>query len=330
MQVLCSSRPLPQAIRTSSAAVSTQEASSPTINKQRLVDTFLDLTTIEGPTRDERKVADNIKGRLAAMGLEAQEDDAGAKIGGNTGNLLVNIPGNVEGAPTLTFASHMDTVPFAVGCKPIIDGDIIRTDGSTALGGDCRAGCAELLEATQGILESNSPHGPIQLIFSVGEEGGLLGAYEFEKNKIRGDFVYALDGFAPNEVYVQGRHLLAMPAERPKPEEVYAGHQQLAHMPVKPPWGVKLTPAERKILDFTTDAMQDMGWQPKFHRIEFAASDANAFREKGLNAITLGAGENNDHTGEEFVRISEMAKSTQLVRQLVANAAALPARHFVN
>lgn len=297
------------------------------VNQQRLVDTFLELTTIEGPTRDERKVADNIKARVEAMGLKAEEDDAGPKIGGNTGNLLVNIPGNVEGAPTLLFASHMDTVPFAVGCKPIIDGDIIRTDGSTALGGDCRAGCSELLEATQEILENNLPHGPIQLVFSVGEEGGLLGAYEFDKNKVKAEFLYALDGFSPNQVYVQGRHLLAVPGERPTAEQVDAGHHALAHPPVKPPFGVKLTEAEKKILNFTTDAIQDLGWKPEFQRIEFAASDANAFREKGLSAITLGAGENNDHTGEEFVRISEMVQSTQLVKKLIANAAAsVPAK----
>jgi di/tripeptidase len=290
------------------------------VNQERLLDTFLELVQIEGPTRDERKVADNIKARVEAMGLTATEDDAGAKIGGNTGNLLVNIPGNVEGAPTLFFASHMDTVPFAVGCKPIIEGDVIHTDGSTALGADCRAGCTELLEATQEILESNLPHGPIQLCFSVGEEGGLLGAYEFDKSKVKADFMYAVDGFQPHEIYVQGRHLLAVPGERPTEEQVHAGHHALAHPPVKPPITTKLTGEEKRILNFTADAMQDLGWEPAFRRIEFAASDANAFREKGLNAITLGAGENNDHTGEEFVKISDMVKTTQLVKKLVANA----------
>jgi di/tripeptidase len=293
------------------------------VNEDRLVDTFLHLTTIPGPTGDERKVADDIKAQVASLGLSAVEDDAGPKVGGNTGNLLVNIPGNVAGAPTLMFASHMDTVPLAVGCKPIQDGDIIKTDGSTALGGDCRAGCSELLEATREILENNLPHGPIQLVFSVGEEGGLLGAQEFDKSKVEADFIYALDGFSPNEIYVQGRHLLAAPEQPLTAEQVQKGHQALAsHPPLKTPFGVALTAAEKKIMNFTADAMQDLGWEPQFHRIEWAASDANAFRAKGLNAITLGAGENNDHTGEEFVRISEMVKSTQLVKKLIANAAA--------
>ena len=121
---------------------------TPPINEDRLVDTFLHLTQIPGPTGNERKVADELKKQLGSLGLTVTEDDAAKKVHGNTGNLLVNIPGNVPGAPTLLFASHMDTVPLAVGCRPIREGDVIRTDGSTALCGDCRAGCSELLEAT--------------------------------------------------------------------------------------------------------------------------------------------------------------------------------------
>lgn len=314
-------RPNVAAPRPQRASADSSKSADVPVNQDRLLDTFMDLVTIAGPTRDERKVADNIKAKLADMGLQANEDDAGPKIEGNTGNLLVNIPGNVEGAPSLMFASHMDTVPLAVGCEPIRDGDIIKTDGSTALGADCRAGCTELLEATQEILENNLPHGPIQLMFSVGEEGGLLGAYEFDKSKIHSEYVYAVDGFAPNEIYVQGRHLMA-DGERPTAEDIQAGHRAMQHLPINPPPFTQLTAEEKKILDFTGGAMQDLGWEPKFHRIWFAASDANAFRDAGVNAITLGAGENNDHTGEEFVRISEMVKTTQLIKQLVANAAA--------
>ena len=250
-------RPLPSlSVRSAAPAAEAAPQDTP-VNQERLVDNSLKLTTIPGATRNERQVADTIKSQLGEMGLKAEEDDAGKKIRGNTGNLLVNIPGNVEGAPTLMFASHMDTVPFAVGCKPIVDGDVIHTDGSTALGGDCRAGCAELLEATKEILENNLPHGPIQLVFSVGEEGGLLGARQFDESKAKADFIYALDGFHPSDIYMQGRHLLAVPEEPPTAEEVHRGHEAMAHAPVVPPSSLRLTPEEKKILDFTADSIQD-------------------------------------------------------------------------
>ena len=87
-----------------------------------------------------------------------------------------------------------------------------------------------------------------------------------------------------------------------------------------------MTDKEKKIFDFTVTAMQDLGFQPTFHNIEWAASDANALRERGINAISIGAGENNEHTGQEFVRVSDMVKSTALVRQLIKNAANVPAQ----
>ena len=43
-----------------------------------------------------------------------------ASIGGEVGNLIVEIDGNQSG-PRLMFSSHMDTVPDAVGCRPRLD-----------------------------------------------------------------------------------------------------------------------------------------------------------------------------------------------------------------
>ena len=116
-------RPNVAAPRPQRASADSSKSADVPVNQDRLLDTFMDLVTIAGPTRDERKVADNIKAKLADMGLQANEDDAGPKIEGNTGNLLVNIPGNVEGAPSLMFASHMDTVPLAVGFSSCVQRD---------------------------------------------------------------------------------------------------------------------------------------------------------------------------------------------------------------
>jgi len=91
------------------------------------------------------------------MGYAVREDDAGKKIGGNTGNLLVDVPAPVPDAPPLIFLCHMDTVQLAVGVKPVIDGDNIHTNGKTALGGDDRAGNAEILEVLRLIKEKNLP-----------------------------------------------------------------------------------------------------------------------------------------------------------------------------
>jgi tripeptide aminopeptidase len=142
---------------------------NPPVNRQRLVDLFLRLTQIRGETRNERLIADAVKAEAASIGFEGariKEDDAGRRIRGNAGNVIIDIPGNVPNAPAIMFCSHLDTVPLAVGVKPQVGTDgIIRSDGTTALGGDNRAGCAEILEAMREIKEHNLPHGPIQLVF---------------------------------------------------------------------------------------------------------------------------------------------------------------------
>lgn len=298
----------------------------PPVNQERLLNDFLELVVVEGPTRNERKIADKIKAELAEMDLVAIEDDAGSKIRGNTGNLLVNIPGNVSGAPSLLFAAHMDTVPLAVGVKPIIKDGYITSDGTTALGGDNRAGVAEILEAVREIKEHNLPHGDLQLLFTVAEEGGLLGARALDPSVLTADFGFAVDVFEANQLYTQGRHLLATPSqpigeESFTPEGVAAAKEAARHASVIPPEHLRLSEQEEKIMGLAADSMQDLGFKPEFKRIEWAGTDAIALRGHGMNAISLGAGEDNPHTTGERVEIADLIRSTQLIRGIISRAA---------
>ena len=299
----------------------------PPINSERLLNDFLELVQVPGASRKERKIADKIKSELAEMGLEAYEDDAGKKIGGNAGNLIVNIKGNVEGAPTLLFAAHMDTVPLAVGVKPQVKDGYVTSDGTTALGGDNRAGVAEILEAVRQVREENLPHGDLQLLFSVAEEEGLLGAQALDPKLLKADFGFAVDVFEANQLYTQGRHFLINGQEpeidlsKITHDDIHAAREAAKHAPVVPPEHLRLTENEKKIFGLATDAMQDLGFKPEFRRIEWAGTDAIALRQHGLNAISLGAGEDNPHTRSERVEIADLERSTQLIRSLISNAA---------
>lgn len=300
----------------------------PPVNRDRLVNDFLELVTVPGATRNERAIADKIKSELAEMNLEAVEDDAAEKVNGNAGNLIVNIPGNVEGAPSLLFAAHMDTVGLAEGVKPVIEDGYIKSDGTTALGGDNRAGVAEILEAVREIKENNLPHGDLQLLFTVAEEGGLLGARALDPKVLTADYGFAVDVFEANQLYTQGRHLLidgSEPApigeEHFTPEGVRAAKEAARNAPVVPPSHLRLTDDEKKIMNLAADSMQDLGFEPEFKRIEWAGTDAIALRRHGMNAISLGAGEDRPHTKNERVEINDLVRSTQLIRSIIANAA---------
>lgn len=305
----------------SSSSAPRRDAQTP-VNEQRLVDTFLRLVQVPGPSLRERPIADQLKKELSELGLTAREDDAGKVLGGNAGNLIVDIPGNVAQAPSLLFACHMDTVPLAVGVKPQIEKGIIKSDGTTALGGDNRAGCAEVLEAIREIKEQNLPHGPIQLVFTVAEERGLLGAQELDPTQLQADFAYAVDVFKPHQIFTQGRHLLNQPIVLDE-HTMDRLHTERQNAPIEPPDWLRLTFEEREILNFTAGAMQDIGFTPEFRKLEWGGTDAIALRQHGFNAISLGAGENNPHTRRETVEVKDLVDATRLIKGLVARAAAV-------
>lgn len=174
------------------------------VNQERLVKEFLELVQIDSHSGKEGKVAEAIKRKLEDIGLEVIIDDAGKKVGGETGNIIGRLKGSKEG-PTILFSCHMDTVKPGEGVKPIIKDEIIYSDGTTILGGDNKAGIAAVLEGLRMIKESDTPHSDVEIVFSIWEEGGLLGAKNLDYSKIKAKFGFVLDsGGSPGEIVTTG------------------------------------------------------------------------------------------------------------------------------
>jgi tripeptide aminopeptidase len=166
------------------------------VNRERLIKEFLELTGIDSLTKKERKMADALKARLEAMGYEVYEDDAGKKTGGEAGNIICTVKGT-KSVPAIMFAAHMDTVEPGIGKKAVVDGDIIRTDGSTVLGGDDVSGIVSILEALRVIKETGEEHGDIQVVFTIAEEGGLYGSKNLDYSKIYAKYGFVMDSNGP-------------------------------------------------------------------------------------------------------------------------------------
>ena len=162
------------------------------IKDTRLIDLFMDLVQIDCATRNERLVADRLKVELEKLGLSVEEDNAGEKIGGNTGNLIAVLPGNVD-APSLLLCAHMDRVTPGMGIKPVVENGVIKSAGETILAADDLAGVAAILEALTVVKEEGLKHGEIKILFTVAEEGGLHGAKNVNPEKIKADFAVCYD-----------------------------------------------------------------------------------------------------------------------------------------
>ncbi len=162
------------------------------VNRDRMVAEFLEMVRVDSVSGKERDLADLLKARLENLGLEVFEDDAGKKINSSAGNIIARLPGTAAGRPVMVCA-HMDTVEPGRGVRPVVKGGIIRSSGDTVLGGDDKAGIAAALEAVRVIKETGIRHPGLELVFTVFEEGGLLGAKNLDPGLIRSGFGYVLD-----------------------------------------------------------------------------------------------------------------------------------------
>ena len=159
------------------------------IHEQRAIGRVMDLIAIPGGSGTEQDVSAWICQQLRGAGVpvSAIETDRAHKkspAGGTTGNLIVRLKGTKKGPRRLLMA-HMDTVPLAVGAKPVREGDWIRpASATTALGGDNRAGCAVVLTALLEVLSQGLDYPPLTLLFTVQEETGLRGARWLTASKL--------------------------------------------------------------------------------------------------------------------------------------------------
>lgn len=173
------------------------------INHQRMLNTFMEYVKIDSETKNERVICARIINDLREIGLEVYTDEAGKKLNSNGNNVYCFIPGTLNSDPML-FSAHMDTVTPGIGIEPYIDGEYIKSKGDTILGGDDKAGIVAILEAIRTIKENNLPHRPIELVFTICEEGGVNGVKEVEFKKLTAKKGIVLDsGGGPSHIITE-------------------------------------------------------------------------------------------------------------------------------
>jgi tripeptide aminopeptidase len=174
---------------------------------QRLL-RFLSVNAITG---HEGPIGQELAAALREAGVPADAitfDDAHTRIPEPTpiGNLIVKLPGtSKKDTKPILFMTHMDTVPLCAGAKPKVAGRRVvnELEGTTALGGDNRSGCAVLVTLAAELIREGLPHPPITLLFTVREESGLFGAKHLNPADLGGPAVgFNFDGRSAADVIV--------------------------------------------------------------------------------------------------------------------------------
>ena len=159
------------------------------------LDLFLELARLPTPPGKERAAVDLVRDVLASFGVECVEDDAGPKINGDAGNLYARIPATAPGTP-LFFNAHVDTVPMTAPIDPVIEGEFVVNRHPTILGADNKASVAGIIDGVRRVVRDGIPHAGIELVITVQEEIGLVGAKAFDTSQLEATvgYVYDVDG----------------------------------------------------------------------------------------------------------------------------------------
>lgn len=176
------------------------------INSERLIGEFIELIQVDSESGAERQMADLLKEKLNALGLQVFEDEAGSfvEVGQRTGNLIATLPSNGGQGPMLLLSAHMDTVKPGKGVKPVRQNGVITSSGNTILGSDDKAGIAAIMESLRVLQEQNILHGGLQVVFTVAEEIGLVGAKGLDYNRLQAKIGFVLDsGGPPGEIIIK-------------------------------------------------------------------------------------------------------------------------------
>lgn len=171
--------------------------------KKQILSTLIELTAIDAPSKNEAQISAYVISRLKKLGLKVFKD--------HKGNVLGSLPG--RGEPVLLNA-HLDRVLPGRGHSPVVNGDIVKSDGTTNLGSDDSAGITIILEALSEMQRKRIIHPPLIVAFTVEEEIGLWGAKELDlsKHKVQKGIVYD-NAFEAGVVVSRGASYIAIDLE---------------------------------------------------------------------------------------------------------------------
>ncbi|WP_083700277.1 peptidase T [Shewanella sp. UCD-KL12] len=169
-------------------------------------------------TPSQLEFAQVLKLELEELGFDSVELSS-------KGYLTASVPATLDGVPCIGFIAHLDTAPDFNGAdvnpqiianysgEDILLGEhellsteqfpsllqyegktLITTDGSSLLGGDDKAGIAEIITALHHLItHPEIPHGEIRLCFTPDEEIGR-GADHFDVPAFGAQWAYTIDG----------------------------------------------------------------------------------------------------------------------------------------
>ncbi len=163
---------------------------------------FYQLTQIPRPSRYEKKVVEFVENFGKTNQFETQIDQ--------TGNIILKKPATkgMENRKGVILQAHLDMVPQKEAGKihdfindsieAYIDGEWVSAN-QTTLGADNGIGVAAILAL---LASKDIEHGPIEALFTIAEEVGMIGAFGLKSEMLHGEILLNLDSEDEGELYI--------------------------------------------------------------------------------------------------------------------------------
>ena len=163
---------------------------------------FHALTQIPHPSYHCEEITKYLLSFGKSLGLESFTDEVG--------NVIIRKPATpgMENRKGVILQGHMDMVPQKNNDKihdflkdpieTVIDGDWVKANGTT-LGADNGLGVA----AAMAVLEDKEiKHGPLELLVTIDEEVGMVGAFALKEGTLEGEILLNLDSESEGDLYI--------------------------------------------------------------------------------------------------------------------------------
>jgi tripeptide aminopeptidase len=158
-----------------------------------VVDLFCDMVRVDSESGSEAAFVQYAR-ELLERELEAACDlDA-------YGNLIAHVEAQASDADPVALCAHADTVKPGTGIEPVVEDGVVRSAGETILAADDKAGIAEIIEA----IRTAKRRPPVDVVLTLGEEVGLLGARHLDLGKLRAKTAFVIDGEHLHDVVIGG------------------------------------------------------------------------------------------------------------------------------
>ncbi|MBT9586110.1 M20/M25/M40 family metallo-hydrolase [bacterium] len=269
-----------------------------TVNRERLVNNFVSLAGIYGPSGKEKLIGDELEKRLGALNASVKRHEDGTIVG-----TLPATPG-YESSPTVMLSAHQDTV-LPTRPEDIIIGERrIHTNEKSILGADDRAGIAEIFEGVESALEQGLPHPELKFVFPVDEERGLVGSSRLRTEDIstRPTLGYVVDALDVKDVHLTNDAVIV------NPKSIKYNYSQ-----------------DDPLVQVLYRSMTNAGVTPRpipAPIMTGAGSDANtpAFNSGPIRSIAIGAGERDLHTTLEYIKTDHLEQAARHVLGVITNS----------